>query len=89
VLGNGRDAVVRFSGAGLFITALAGDTNLGRVWVDPPAGATLKGGRGDVLLVPAPWLHFGLDLLVEATGAGPGRLESVRVGGPLDLEPEA
>lgn len=79
------DAVVRFDGDNLLITALSGDRLLGRIWTQPPPGAALKGGRGDVLLIPRAGRGEPLDLLLECTSAESGTLRAVRVGGPIDI----
>ncbi|MFI7461342.1 beta-galactosidase [Nonomuraea sp. NPDC049646] len=86
-LGPASDAnvTVRFRGAGLLATALAGGRNLGRVWIGPPPpGATLRGGRGDLLVIPAPWLRDGLDLYLESTTTGMGQLDEIIIDGPID-----
>ncbi|MDR1431127.1 MAG: beta-galactosidase [Propionibacteriaceae bacterium] len=80
---NGN-AVIRMRGEGLHVTAFSGNANLGRVWLGGIAGAALRGGRGDLLLVPASEARYGLDLYLEATRASGGVLESVTVGGPVD-----
>lgn len=80
-----RDMTLRFHGTGLLITAFADGRGLGRVWVGELRGATLRGGRGDVLLVPRGWTTDGIDLFVEATGDEPGTLARITLGGPLDL----
>lgn len=78
------NAILRAFGEGLLITALSGQTNLGRLWVgDMIPGAQLRGGQGDILLIPTDDGN-GCDLLLEATGDVPGVLTSLTVGGPLD-----
>ena len=79
------DVTVRFQGAGLLVTAFAAGRGLGRVWVGALRGATLRAGRGDVLLVPRGWATDGVDRLVEATGDEPGILTGIALGGPIDL----
>ncbi len=83
--GHTPSAVVRFEGEGLHVTALCGPDVLGRLWLPAPPGATVKGGRGDLLIVPRAWCDRALDLLVESTGEGPGELRRITVGGPVDL----
>ncbi|MBO4207002.1 beta-galactosidase [Micromonospora echinofusca] len=83
------DLTVRFAGTGLLATALSDGRNLGRVWIGgPPPGATLRGGRGDLLIVPGPWRHTGLDLYLEATTADAGHLHTIITGGPVDAPQE-
>ncbi|GAB3083755.1 beta-galactosidase [Micromonospora schwarzwaldensis] len=85
VVADEANVIVRFAGEALLATALAGGHHLGRVWIGaPPPGATLRGGRGDLLIVPTAWLRDGLDLLLEATGAEPGRLHRITAGGAVD-----
>jgi len=77
--------VVRAEGEGLLLTALAGSANLGRLWLGPMIpGAQLRGGHGDLLLLPPDPLT-DLDLLLEATGPAPGHLRALHLGGPVDL----
>ena len=83
-----RDVILRVDGEGLLVTAVIADTVLGRLWTDAPPGALLKGGRGDVIVVPRSWLTAPLDLLIEATGSGTSVLEALLLGGSVDL-PEA
>lgn len=85
---SGCNAVIRFAGANLLITAVVGGSVWGRVWVDTPRGATIKGGRGDVLLLPRERIAQGVYLLVESTSSDAGRLDAVTIGGPLDLPEE-
>lgn len=78
------DLVIRLSGAGILATALTGNSMLGRLWVGDPDGAKLKGGRGNLLLIPMHLRYLPLDLLLEATSATDGIIDSVSIGGPLD-----
>ena len=82
---DGRaNAIVRANGHSLLITAMAGHTNLGRLFVGGTIpGAQLRGGRGDLLLVPAD-PPADLHLLLEPTGEDGGSLTDLRIGGPLD-----
>jgi beta-galactosidase len=80
-----EDLPLRFHGSGLLVTALEGERGLGRVWVGGVQGATLRGGRGDLLLIPRGWGENGVDLVVEATGESAGVLTRIVVGGPIDL----
>jgi hypothetical protein len=78
--------VVRAEGTGLLATALIGQEILGRLWVGAMIpGASLRGGKGDLLLVPASG-NADLDLLLEATGRGPGVLSQLMLGGPIDCD---
>jgi hypothetical protein len=79
--------IVRATGQGLLITALAGETNLGRLWVgDLIPGAQISGGQGDLLLVDGS--DHDLDLLLEATGSRIGVLTGLTLGGRLDRRDE-
>lgn len=78
---------VRLGGEGLLVTALSGGQMLGRVLCGELAGATLRGGKGDYLLLPPIWRHRPLDLLMEATGEDAGRLDTVLFEGSGDGEP--
>ena len=81
--GTSANVVLRATGEHLLITALAGDTNLGRLWAgDVVPGAQLKGGRGDVLLVPTD-SAADLDLLLEATTDRPGTLTTLTIDGAI------
>lgn len=79
-----RDVVVRLRGRGLLATCVQGDHLLARVWTDPPPGAHLRGGRGDLVLTPGPSTPATVDLLLEATGGESGWLDGIEAGGPID-----
>lgn len=83
-LAEARGSVLRFRGRGLLITCFVADQMLARIWTDSPRGAELRGGRGDLLLVPGPSTPATIDLLLEATGGDAGWLEGIEVGGPID-----
>lgn len=81
---DGHDTVLRASGSGLLLTFVLEERVHGRMWTEAPPGAELKGGRGDVVVVPAGVMGT-LAVLLEATGEGSGRLDELRLGGSIDL----
>ena len=84
VAGGRPNVVVRADGAGLLATAIVGQVNLGRLFVgDMIPGARLRGGQGDILLVPAD-PPSDLYLLLEAARDVDGILTELRIGGPID-----
>ena len=83
------DVIVRLEGRGLLITALVGDELLGRVWTQAPPGATLKGGRGDLFVVPRSFVGRRLSLLLENTTDEDAELLAARLGGPIDVDEPA
>jgi hypothetical protein len=78
------DTVVRIRGEGVLLHAFAAGTWLGRVCTTAPEGATLKGGRGDVVIVPRAW-SGPLVLRAEALDSSGGVVTSIEVGAPIDV----
>lgn len=85
-LGSSGGTVLRLDGEGLLITAIIGNINLGRVWCGPIPGMTLKGGRGDLFVIPSEGAKDGVSLYLEASQASGGILKTITIGSPLDLE---
>ena len=75
--------VVRFDGDGLQLTAFTDSLCLGRVVLGGLPGTVFGGGHGDLFLVPEG--EGDLRLYVEATRNVSGRLNSITIGGPVDL----
>ncbi|BDR53691.1 hypothetical protein KIM372_15980 [Bombiscardovia nodaiensis] len=74
--------VVRCEGSGLQLTAFTQDYDLGRLVLGGLPGTTFAGGRGDLFLVPEG--QGDLLLYLEATGAEPGHLTAITLGGLVD-----
>jgi beta-galactosidase len=67
------DLVLRCTGSNAKITALFHGRVVGRVWLDTPGRPQVRGGDGDVLIVPRPWfsdLGNTLTLFVESVQWG-------------------
>lgn len=80
-----RDAIVRVTGTGLHLTFVVAGQVLARLWTQEPPGARVKGGRGDVVVIPADIArHSQVSVLLEAIGQLAGRLDAVRLGGSID-----
>lgn len=69
------------------MTAFGEHTNLGRLVLGGLLGTIFAGGRGDLLIVPQG--EGGLSLLVESNGNEAGRLDSIQLGGAIDLNSES
>lgn len=79
--------IVRMQGQGLQVTAFGEHTNLGRLVLGGLPGTIFAGGRGDLLIVPQE--EGDLSLLIESTGKEAGRLETIQLGGAVDLNSES
>ncbi|MCT6920268.1 MAG: hypothetical protein M3Z49_13745 [Bifidobacteriales bacterium] len=79
--------IVRMQGQGLQVTAFGEHTNLGRLVLGGLPGTIFAGGRGDLLIVPQE--EGDLSLLIESTGKEAGRLDSIQLGGAVDLNSES
>ena len=77
------NTVVRFDGDGLQLTGFTDSLCLGRVVLGGLPGTVFGGGHGDLFLVPEG--EGDLRLYVEATRNVPGRINSITIGGPVDL----
>lgn len=83
-----EDILLRMDGTGLFIRAFINGRGVGRLWTSPPNNAVMKGGRGDIALIPAPWAPAEptVALLLEATNPSGGTLNALTLSNEIDLE---
>ncbi len=84
---HAHNTVVRFRGDGLQLTAFTRESCLGRMVLGGLPGTVLAGGRGNLFLVPEG--EGDLRVWAEATRDEPGRLDTVTLGGPVDLPRKA
>lgn len=82
------DVIVRLQGVGVKLTILSNDRIIGRIWTEALAGMALKGGRGDVALIPAPWATKNpmISILIEAVGPAPGVVHGVTLSDQIDKD---
>lgn len=81
-----EDLLIRTDGHGLKLTFLAGGHIVGRVWAPAPEHTPITGGRGDIALMPAPWLIAdpSISVLAEAVGPQPGVLRRFGLSHRID-----
>lgn len=83
-----EDIVIRPRGTGLKLTFVHHDHLIGRVWTEPPVGARLTGGRGDIAMAPRLWVREDpvISILLEAVGPGPGTFDSLTLSHTIDVD---